>query len=444
MTPDDFIAEVERRQLLSGRLVAKLRELLAGYTEPYTADEVADFLIEKNHLTLDQANSILEGGASSGVNLFQANAADLDDPFASGSNFAPPPPVAPVQTSSHDLLPADDEDYTLAPFEDSSAADTIGGEEDLPVLRVVQPDESALSGWTSSATAPIPDTEDVLEPTTVVEQRPLTDELVTPPAGPPARRATSLTRGGKKKRDKDKDDKAKSRPSKSKKSWDSPLILFGGGGLALLLLVGVTIWWLLNRETGDNVLAQAVAARDAGAYPQAIDNYEAFLKDFPSHPDHSLGRVQLAMVRIRQQTEAGDFANAANTAETELKEVEDEDAFKDAHGEIAALLPQIAIGAAAAAEKSDPTSGDATNLTDVTNKAVALYNNPAYVPKSQRDEAKLANIQDTLDRVARKQRTHVALAEGLKAMREAAAANKPVDAYAAHMKLLREHPELIG
>ena len=83
MTPDDFIAEVERRQLLSDRLVVKLRELLASYTEPYTAEEVADFLVLKNHLTPAQATSILESGASSGINLFQANAADLDNPFAS-------------------------------------------------------------------------------------------------------------------------------------------------------------------------------------------------------------------------------------------------------------------------------------------------------------------------------------------------------------------------
>ncbi len=229
-------------------------------------------------------------------------------------------------------------------------------DEDLPILNVVPNSEEALSGWTSqtpSAILPNPETEEILEPTKLVEQRPLTDELLTTPTAPPTRRTTSLTRGGKKR---DKDDKKKSKPSKQKKRWDSPLILIGGGGLTLLLLIGVTVWWLLTRETGNNVLAQADAALKAGAYSQAIEQYESFLKDFPRHPDHSLGRVQLAMVRIRQQTEGGDFTTAVSTAENELKAVEDEEAFKDAHGEIAALLPQIAVGAANAAEKASPTS----------------------------------------------------------------------------------------
>ncbi len=448
MTSNEFIAELERRQFLSDRVLGKLRDQLAGYSDRHTAEELADFLVQKKHLTREQASSILESEISSGVNLFQANASDLDDdPFAGSSIFGSRPPDVKDESIAPPRAEEDDE-YHLAPLDDDSNSTTsrsgVLDDEDLPVLNVVHNNEDALSGWTSqtpSSILPNPETEEILEPTNAVEQRPLVEELLTTPAAPPTRRTTSLTRGGKKR---DKDDKKKSKPSKQKKTWDSPLILIGGGGLALLLLVGVTVWWLLTRETGNNVLAQADAALKAGAYSQAIEQYENFLKDFPRHPDHSLGRVQLAMVRIRQPTEAGDFATAVSTAETELKAVEDEPAFKDAHGEIAALLPQIAVGAATAAEKAIPTSEDATKFTEVTDKAVALYNNAAYVPKSQRDEAKLANIQDTLDRVARRQKTHAALSEGLKAMQQALAARKPVNAYAIHMKLLKEHPELIG
>ena len=75
-------------------------------------------------------------------------------------------------------------------------------------------------------------------------------------------------------------------------------------------------------------------------------------------------------------------------------------------------------------------------------KALELYNNASYVPKSLRDEAKLATIQDTLDRADRRQQTLRALADGIKAIDDAVAAGKPVGAYAAHAKLLKEHPEL--
>lgn len=106
MTSDDFIAELERRQLLSDRLMTRLRDLLAGYTEPYTAEELANFLIEKKHLTPDQATSILESAASSGVNLFQANAVDLDDdPFAGSSIFGSSIPAQVTFTTSRCASP---------------------------------------------------------------------------------------------------------------------------------------------------------------------------------------------------------------------------------------------------------------------------------------------------------------------------------------------------
>src|SRR5256714_2094748 len=316
MTSEDFIAELERRRLLSDRLMGKLRDLLAGYDEPYKPEELADFLVQKKLVPRDEADSILQSIAGSGVNLFQANAADLDDddPFAGSSIFGSRPPSAGDQRKEPPRVTDEDDEYQLAPLDgDSGASPTSGvlSDEDLPILSVVPTNEEPLSGWTTqspSSIRPNPETEEILEPTNVVEQRPLTEELLTTPAAPTARRTTSLSRG--KKRDKDKDDKKKSKPSKRKKTWDSPLILIGGGGLILLLLIGVTVWWLLIRQTGNDILAQADAALKAGAYPQAIEQYETFLKDFPRHPDHSLGRVQLSMVRIGQPTEAGDFAAA--------------------------------------------------------------------------------------------------------------------------------------
>ena len=154
MTSADFIAELERRRLLSDRLLAKLRDLLAGYEHPYTPEELADFLVVKNHLTRDQADSILQAIAGSGVNLFQANAADLDDddPFAGSSIFASRPPNASEKRAEPRRETEEDDEYRLAPLDDDGAASPTSGvlsEEDLPVLSVVPNAEHPLSGWTS-------------------------------------------------------------------------------------------------------------------------------------------------------------------------------------------------------------------------------------------------------------------------------------------------------
>src|SRR5215210_7977283 len=128
MTSDDFIAELERRRLLSDRLIGKLRELLAGYDRPYTPEEVADFLVQKNHLTRDQADSILQSITGSGVNLFQAIAADLDDdPFAGSSIFSSHPPNASEKHAEPLRITDEDDEYRLAPIDEDNAASHTSG-----------------------------------------------------------------------------------------------------------------------------------------------------------------------------------------------------------------------------------------------------------------------------------------------------------------------------
>ncbi len=142
MTSEDFIAELERRRLLSDRLLGKLRDLLAGYNQPHTPEELADFLVLKKHLTRDQADSILQSIASSGINLFQANAADLDDddPFAGSSIFGSRPSSGSESHVEPIRVTDEDDEYRLAPLDDGGADSPHSGvlsEEDLPILCVV-------------------------------------------------------------------------------------------------------------------------------------------------------------------------------------------------------------------------------------------------------------------------------------------------------------------
>src|SRR5262245_44228465 len=127
MTSDDFIAELERRQFLSDRLLGKLRSSLAGLDESYTAEDLADFLVQKNHLTRDQATSILESSTSSGVNLFQANASELDDdPFTGSSIFGPSPSESSGTQSEPLRVTDEDDEYRLAPLEDDAGSSSKG------------------------------------------------------------------------------------------------------------------------------------------------------------------------------------------------------------------------------------------------------------------------------------------------------------------------------
>ena len=71
-----------------------------------------------------------------------------------------------------------------------------------------------------------------------------------------------------------------------------------------------------------------------------------------------------------------------------------------------------------------------------------MCDNANFIPKQLRDEAKLAAVRDTLELVERRRQSQLALETGLKEMEAAIAAGKPMGAYAAQAKLVREHPEL--
>ena len=231
---------------------------------------------------------------------------------------------------------------------------------------------------------------------------------------------------------------------RKKKRWDSPLMLLGGGGLALMLIVGAAIWWLMIRESGDQQLALARSALKSGAYSQAIEHYQRFLEGSPRHPDRSSARVQLAMVELRQAVESGNYDSALKLAETELKEIEDEDAFDEAYPELAALLPQIALGFAQQAEKAEPGAEEINELTAKAAKTLELCSNVTYLPKTMRDEAKLAQVRESLAVTAHRQESHQALQGALAAMEKATSEGNTAASYVAHRKFVRSYSHLAG
>jgi outer membrane protein assembly factor BamB len=443
MSAEDFIAELERRGLLGDRQLAKLRETVAG--RPLTAQALAEFLVQKKLLSPQLKSELLHGEMPSDAD--RESALDL----AAAETDVPAPGVAGIRQfdpihgegssvfDSHALeFPvgrrveeSDDADLELAPLdEDADKSKQLSSEELLPAVE--EPEPVTLQPVVEQSRRRLVSRD---PGGVVVEDR--LDDL--PQSGMKPTALAERTPGGDRKKS-----KLKKYKQVKKKHWDSPLILLGGGGLILLVVCGAAVWWLMNRESSDQQLTLARAALDSGAYPQAIEHYQAFLNGTSRHPERSRARVQLAMVRVRQLTEGGDFSGALETAQSELKQIEDEPDFKEANAELAALLPQIALGLAGKAEQAAPGSEDVTRFVTDANKAVELCNNVDYVPKTLRDEGKLTTVRETLAQVDARQRTHFALTDGLKKIDAALAAAKPIEAYAVHKNLIAEHPELTG
>lgn len=444
MSAQKFIAELDRRKVVSDRLMTKLRDTVGGIKNPLSADQLADFLVQKKLLTRGQADDVLAGLSLSGVNLGQE---DEDVPLAqhageSSSVFAShifshpisPPPPPPEEEEEIRLLPIEED------FETSRERSDIILDERVPMLEDVPAMEPLPSEEVSHPEPKKPRVkrmigDEVANATLIeVELSSAGQAAATTDAPPPTAQQQAAIRRIR--------DKKKNKPTKSGKRWDSPLILIGGGVLAFLLLAGGMIVFLMNWESGDQKLALARDAMKSGAYVQAIEQFQDFLDSSPRHGEHSTARVQLATLKIRQAAEANEFPQALELAQSEMKAIEDEPAFETARPEVADLIPKIAEGLAKRAEQAPPLSDDAKKFVDLANKSLELWNNTTYLPKEMRDEARLANVRDTLERVARRQQSQLALTDGLKAIDQALAANKPIESYAAHFKLLTDHPEL--
>ena len=234
------------------------------------------------------------------------------------------------------------------------------------------------------------------------------------------------------------------RKKESKTFSTSMLVLFGVPGLLLLLFMA---WVLISRFTLGNAKEQferAESSYKAESYAQAIKEYEAYIKGYPTGEDASPAKVRRGLARMRLATDgARDFQSALDTAQKVLEEVDKEPAFAMARDELSALLPRIANGFATQAKDAIDRK-KAQDYINFADQAMELVNNPSYIPTKSRD-----SIQKTLDDVNRKialaKRTiqkDEALEEALATISQLTAENNTVEAYAKRANLLKSFPEL--
>ena len=385
LSADDFIAAVEATGLLTGPELDHLR-LLASQGEQPAA--LAASLVETGALTSDEASRFL---VQSGDSSTQMSAADLLMP-GSGSSVGSDSGSSVFESSIGHATPTGQK-----PVKENSGDESI-----------VQYDE---------------DYEQALNQTLHG------DTKVPPGAGGKRRKHLKKAKGNE---------------------FDSPLILFGGGGLVLLVLCGVGLAFLLNQESGDDLLRSAQTSYESGAYTQAIAEYERFVEDFTTHADWSSARVKLSVAKLRQAIETSrDFAEGLRIAQQQLPEIEDEPAFREARGDLASLLPKIAMGLAdqanAASQKAaSQEEGDSDLIKQLVTQAEAtlvLVGNTKYVPKSLRDQAKIDEIRELLVRIDRRRQANEDLTNTLTAMAEASSAGEARTAYEAHSALIHQRPE---
>jgi outer membrane protein assembly factor BamB len=232
------------------------------------------------------------------------------------------------------------------------------------------------------------------------------------------------------------------RPAK-KNQWDSTLLYVGGGVLGLMLIVGVAVFFLINRQSAGEMFKDADDAYRGQSYSQAIPKFEKYLAKFPDDPNASLARVKIGTAGLWQKLENRDKAPALQAAQETLPTIENEQAFSEVRAELATILPEIAAGFATPA-KDEENVEQAQQLVDLAEQAMQLVNTPAYIPTSIRRpvEATISAIEEDIEIAKRNINRSKRLEEALAAIRRAAGAGETVQAFQIRRDLLTEYPEL--
>ncbi|MCH2115285.1 MAG: PQQ-binding-like beta-propeller repeat protein [Pirellulales bacterium] len=237
--------------------------------------------------------------------------------------------------------------------------------------------------------------------------------------------------------------KRKAKRAKDKSEWDSPLLLAGGGGLLALLIVGIVVYILINREDAEAVLSEASVFFEDGSYTQAIKQYEHFVEAFPNHPQFSTAKVKLGIARLWKATRGADSSNALHTAQDVLDTIQDEEEFKSAQRDLASLLPEISRGLAADAENAS-SAEEVNRLVGLANVSLGLCTNTKFISKKFRDEVILDEVRETLVRVKRTRLQKERLAAALLEIQVAIEAQDTAKAYQIHKQLIDENPGLLN
>jgi outer membrane protein assembly factor BamB len=378
LTIEQLLAILERSLLVAPEQIERLRRLNQTSPDEFNPRVAMKWLVHHQYLTEQQAARLLAGEAKSLAE-----------------------PVAPANVD-HEV----EDEIELLPLDDPKP----GKPQPIPPQPAAAPPSAASQ---SAALPPL---------------NPLLDELLDDPTfkKAPANRPIGLksTGGGP------------AQPKPRRNVWDSPLLIGGGGLLVLLCLAGGVLFWSLNRQTGEQALAQAEDDYRSGSYSQAIHKYDQFLEKFSGHPGASVARVHRGLAQLRQAVDGtSDWPRALQRAKDVLGQIAREESFGEASTDLAALLPTIAEGLARLA-----VAHPEATVVAQANEALAMIHK--YVAPTLRPTQKLANIEASLALASRKLDQENSLQTALASIRQSLAAGRAAEAYATEKQLLKMYPEL--
>lgn len=234
------------------------------------------------------------------------------------------------------------------------------------------------------------------------------------------------------------------RPDPNKSVWDSFKVYGYVAIIALLLLIGGGITFVLTRENADLVIQEANKLYDQQNYQGAQDMYLTFLDNFPDSQYASLATTRITMTELYK---AAQFKQepwrAVDLAKEKLPLIAEEEGMNEERGNLAALLVDIAKNLAFSAGKAKETS-EKQSLLDKLDEQLELMNDPLYMPTSMKTTlaGPIQEVNESRARVKRDISRNIQLDESEASMKEMLDQKETKKAYDIRKTLVRNFPEL--
>ena len=237
---------------------------------------------------------------------------------------------------------------------------------------------------------------------------------------------------------------ARPRPSDAPTVWDSFKVYGYLGIIAFLLGSGIILYFILNRQSADDVIEAANKLWDQQNYVNAQDQYVGYLDTFGEASQYaSLANVRIALAELHRGLTMSDKTKALTLAQERLPTIEEEEALNDERGDLADLLVQISDSIATAAGKAQDTS-EKEHLLSKLDESIELMQNPIYMTGSMRTtlSGRIKAVEEARARVRRDINRNKSLDATVASMGKSLDEENTKEAYDARYELLRSFPEL--
>ncbi|QDT91836.1 outer membrane protein assembly factor BamB family protein [Gimesia algae] len=160
----------------------------------------------------------------------------------------------------------------------------------------------------------------------------------------------------------------------------SPFVLSLAGGSLLLVLVALTFWFIIGRDTAKRHFDAAVQEMEAGKYSQAIQLFEHFLENYSKSDYADEARIMLSESLVEKEISGSTPAwNAGLEATNQfIKKHRDDSDFKALYPTLVDYGKRIALGAVKTASRTKER--DLLTVSGNAEKILTRYSPPDTPP----------------------------------------------------------------